>query len=57
LQASSAKTVTVSSTHVVAKLSKGVFSDTPKLTDPSGALSKTDEVLINHIGNGFQNSG
>ncbi len=78
LQASNTKTVAAGSTHVVAKLSKGVtgkgtyektciachaadgkgaFPGTPNFTDPAGALSKSDDVLINHITNGFQGPG
>jgi cytochrome c5 len=36
---------------------KGAFPGTPNFTDSSGALSKSDDVLINHITNGFQSSG
>lgn len=36
---------------------KGAFPGTPNLTDSSGALSKSDDVLINHITNGFQSPG
>jgi len=36
---------------------KGAFPGTPNFTDASGALSKTDDVLINHISNGFQSAG
>ncbi len=78
LQASNTKTVAAGSTHVVAKLSKGVtgretyektciachgaegkgaFPGTPDFTDSGGALSKPDDVLINHITNGFQSPG
>ena len=36
---------------------KGAFPGTPDFTDSSGALSKSDDVLINHITNGFQSPG
>lgn len=36
---------------------KGAFPGTPDFTDPSGALSKSDSVLIDHITNGFQMTG
>ncbi len=36
---------------------KGAFPGTPDFTDSSGALSKTDDVLIDHIANGFQSPG
>ncbi len=36
---------------------KGAFPGTPDFTDSSGALSKSDETLINHITNGFQSPG
>ncbi len=36
---------------------KGAFPGTPNFTDSSGALSKSDDVLINHITNGFQSPG
>ncbi len=36
---------------------KGAFPGTPDFTDSSGALSKSDDVLINHIINGFQSPG
>ena len=36
---------------------KGAFPGTPNFTDSSGALSQSDEVLINHITNGFQSPG
>ncbi|VAW51440.1 hypothetical protein MNBD_GAMMA06-896 [hydrothermal vent metagenome] len=36
---------------------KGAFPGTPDFTDSSGALSKSDDTLINHITNGFQSSG
>ncbi len=35
---------------------KGAFPGTPDFTDSSGALSKPDDILINHITNGFQSS-
>ena len=36
---------------------KGAFPGTPDFTSSDGALSKSDEVLINHITNGFQSEG
>ena len=36
---------------------QGAFPGTPDFTDPAGALSKSDDVLINHITNGFQSPG
>jgi len=36
---------------------KGAFPGTPNFTDSSGALSKSDDVLINNITNGFQSPG
>lgn len=36
---------------------KGAFPGTPDFTDSAGALSKSDDVLINHITNGFQSPG
>jgi len=36
---------------------KGAFPGTPNFTSSTGALSKSDDVLINHITNGFQSSG
>jgi cytochrome c5 len=36
---------------------KGAFPGTPNFGDSSGALSKSDDVLINHITNGFQSPG
>lgn len=36
---------------------KGAFPGTPDFTDSTGALSKSDDVLINHITNGFQSEG
>jgi len=36
---------------------KGAFPGTPNFTDPAAALSKSDDVLINHITNGFQSPG
>jgi len=36
---------------------KGAFPGTPDFTDSSGALSQSDDVLINHITNGFQSPG
>lgn len=36
---------------------KGAFPGTPDFTDSAGALSKSDDVLINHITNGFQSAG
>lgn len=35
----------------------GAFPGTPDFTDRSGALSKSDSVLIDHITNGFQSPG
>ena len=35
----------------------GMIPGTPDFTDPSGPLSKTDEVLMSHIMNGFQSPG
>jgi len=35
----------------------GAFPGTPDFTDRSGALSKSDSVLIDHITNGFQSEG
>jgi len=35
----------------------GAFPGTPDFTDSSGALSKIDEVLIDHMINGFQSTG
>jgi cytochrome c5 len=36
---------------------KGAFPGTPNFTDSSGVLSKSDDVLINNITNGFQSPG
>jgi len=36
---------------------KGAFPGTPDFTSSDGALSKTDEVLVNNITNGFQSPG
>lgn len=36
---------------------KGAFPGTPDFTDSAGALSKSDDVLIKHITNGFQSPG
>lgn len=36
---------------------KGAFPGTPDFTSGSGPLSKSDEVLIDHITNGFQSPG
>ena len=36
---------------------KGAFPGTPDFTDSSGPLSKSDDVLIDHITNGFQSPG
>ena len=36
---------------------KGTLPGTPDFTSHDGALSKTDEVLIDHITNGFQSTG
>lgn len=36
---------------------KGAFPGTPDFTSSDGALSKTDDVLIDHISNGFQSPG
>jgi len=36
---------------------KGAFPGTPDFTDSIGALSKSDDVLLGHIKNGFQNPG
>jgi len=36
---------------------KGTLPGTPDFTSSDGALSKTDEVLIDHITNGFQSDG
>ena len=36
---------------------KGAFPGTPDFTSSSGALSKSDEVLVDHISNGFQSPG
>ena len=36
---------------------KGAFPGTPDFTSSDGALSKSDNVLIDHITNGFQSEG
>ena len=36
---------------------KGAFPGTPDFTSSSGPLSKSDDVLIDHITNGFQSPG
>lgn len=36
---------------------KGALPGVPDLTDPKGPLSKSDDVLINHIVDGFQSAG
>jgi len=36
---------------------KGAFPGTPDFTSSSGALAKSDDVLIDHIANGFQSAG
>ena len=36
---------------------KGTLPGTPDFTSSEGVLSKTDEVLIDHITNGFQSAG
>jgi len=36
---------------------KGAFPGTPDFTSSDGALSKSDDVLIDHITNGFQSPG
>lgn len=36
---------------------KGTLPGAPDFTDSEGVLSKTDEVLIDHITNGFQSAG
>jgi cytochrome c5 len=35
----------------------GAFPGTPDFTSSDGVLSKTDEVLVDHISNGFQSPG
>lgn len=36
---------------------KGAFPGTPDFSESDGALSKTDDVLVDHIINGFQSPG
>lgn len=36
---------------------KGAFAGVPDLTHPGGRLSKPDDVLLNHMANGFQSPG